>query len=64
MSRENSDRRNDRKIRGAFLEDSLSENDFSKDYYLEYTLFIEFVNYLVQESSKRGIRITRAYLHP
>lgn len=34
---------------GIFLEGSLLKNDFSMDYYLEYTFFIEFVNYLLQE---------------
>jgi hypothetical protein len=46
-------RKNDRKKWSAFLkENSLLKNDFSKDYYLEYTLFIEFVNYLVQYGSE------------
>ncbi len=49
VSRKNGNRKNDRKMWDAFLkEDSLLENDFSKNYYLEYTLFIEFVNYLLK----------------
>ena len=61
-NRQNGNRKNDRKMWGAFLkEDSLLENDFSKDYYLKYTPFYRICE-LFSTGRKQSIaKINQSY---